>query len=61
MSDLHHNIKRMLMALDAYWATCDGLDPGKYTRGKYDIEDWWHRFEEYRAKVESEISNVPSV
>lgn len=44
--------RRMLQALDAYWLHCDGLPKGRYPRGRYEIEDWWGRFEKYRAIVE---------
>lgn len=50
---LPHNVRRMLQALDAYWLHCDGLPEHKLrsVRGKYDTEDWWIRFEKYRAKI----------
>lgn len=42
---------RMLQALDAYWLVCDGLPPGRHPRGRYDMEDWFTRFERYRAEL----------
>lgn len=42
---------RMLQALDAYWLHCDGLPKGRYPRGRYGMEDWWGRFERYRAEL----------
>lgn len=42
---------RMLQALDAYWLHCDGLPPGRFPRGKYDMEEWWTRFERYREEL----------
>ena len=42
---------RMLQSLDAYWLHCDGLPIGKNPRGRYDMEDWWTRFERYRAEL----------
>lgn len=44
---------RMLQALDAYWLHCDGLPKGRYPRGRYGMEDWWGRFERYRADLEA--------
>lgn len=45
--------RRMLQALDAYWLSYEGLPSldGKkrYPRGRYDAEDWWNRYERYRA------------
>lgn len=41
---------RMLQSLDAYWLHCDGLPKGRYPRGRYDMEEWWTRFERYRAE-----------
>jgi len=49
---IQHATRRMLQALDAYWLHCDGLPPKRYPRGKYDMEDWWNRFERYRREVE---------
>jgi hypothetical protein len=46
---------RMLQALDAYWLCCDGLPPGKYPRGRYNMEDWWGRFERYRAELTAAV------
>jgi hypothetical protein len=53
VSDLRHNTRRMLQALDAYWLHYDGLP--KPPRGRYDQEDWWHRFTQYRKLVEDEL------
>lgn len=55
MSDLAHNTRRMLQALDAYWMWCDGWNGPKnrWPRSKATAEDWWNRFEKYRAKVEA--------
>jgi len=52
---LAHNARRMLQALDAYWLHCDGLPRGRHPRGRYCAEDWWNRFEKYRALVEGEL------
>lgn len=49
---ISHYARRMLQALDAYWLHCDGLPPNRHPRGKYETEDWWGRFEKYRALVE---------
>lgn len=47
VSELAHNTRRMLQALDAYWLG-------------YDLEDWWYRFEKYRANVERALrASVP--
>jgi hypothetical protein len=58
--NLEHSVRRMLQSLDAYWLGWDGLPKGRYPRGRYSSEDWWHRFEGYRARVESLISPVPT-
>ena len=52
---LPHYTRRMLQALDAYWLHCDGLPKGRYPRSRSNDEDWWGRFEKYRALVEEEI------
>lgn len=52
---LPHNVKRMLQALDGYWAHCDGWTKKKYPRSQSTAEDWWIRFEKYRSKVEAEL------
>ena len=52
---LPHNVRRMLQALDGYWLHCDGLPKGRYPRSRSNDEDWWGRFEKYRAKVEAEL------
>ncbi len=52
-------VTRMLQALDAYWLHCDGLPKGKYPRGRYTMEDWWSRFERYRAELESALRVQP--
>ena len=48
-------VRRMLQALDAYWLHCDGLPKGRFPRGRYEAEDWWNRFEKYRALVEEQL------
>lgn len=58
MSDgLAHWTRRMLQALDGYWLHCEGLPPRKSdtVRSQSTAEDWWIRFEKYRARVESEL------
>jgi hypothetical protein len=45
----------MLQALDAYWVCCDGMPKGRWARGRYTAEDWWTRFEKYRAFVEWDL------
>jgi len=55
VTDLPHLTRRMLQALDAYWLHCDGLPSNRYPRSQSDAEDWWHRFEKYRAQVEDEL------
>jgi len=52
--ELKHATRRMLQALDGYWLHCDGLPYSKETkvRGRYELEDWWNRFEKYRKEVE---------
>ena len=42
---------RMLQSLDAYWLHCDGLPKGRWPRGRYDMEEWWTRFERYRREL----------
>ena len=44
----------MLQALDGYWLWCDGWQGprDRYPRSESTAEDWWHRFEKYRARVE---------
>lgn len=49
---LPFNVRRMLVCLDAYWRCHDGR-PGR--RGRYDLEDWWTRFEKYRRLVEADL------
>lgn len=53
-AELRHNTRRMLQALDGYWEHCDGLSPNKWgrVRSQATAEDWWHRFEKYRASGE---------
>lgn len=48
--------RRMLQALDAYWAVCEGYGPAKYRHPHGDnlAEHWWGKFEKYRAIVEGE-------
>lgn len=53
---LPHHTRRMLQALDAYWLHCDGLPKGRYPRSRSTDEDWWGRFEKYRALVESQLA-----
>lgn len=45
----------MLQSLDAYWLHCDGLPNGRYPKSRSTDEDWWHRFEKYRALVEGQL------
>jgi len=53
-ADLAHWTRRMLQALDAYWAHYEGWNlPRREPRSRSDQEDWWHRFERYRARVEA--------
>lgn len=47
-----HYARRMLQALDAYWFTIDGLPKCRWPRGSYTPEDWWGRYEKYRALLE---------
>ena len=54
-SDLPHDTRRMLQALDAYWLHCDGLPKGRYPRSGANDETWWGRFERYRAQVERHL------
>lgn len=53
--DLRHWTRRMLQALDGYWLHYDGWngDPKRYPRSRSDQEDWWNRFEKYRARVQA--------
>jgi len=53
--DLQHNTRRMLQALDAYWMNYEGHPLHKMPRGKYTAEDWWHRYEKYRALVVADL------
>ena len=55
LEDLRHNIRRMLQALDAYWMNYEGRPFNKMPRGKYTAEDWWHRYEKYRALVVADL------
>ena len=52
--DLKHWAHRMLQALDGYWLHCDGLSHKKWhtVRSQSTDEDWWNRYERYRARVE---------
>ena len=52
--ELAHWTHRMLQALDGYWLWCDGWQGprDRYPRSESTAEDWWHRFEKYRARVE---------
>ena len=56
--DLRHWTRRMLQALDGYWLHYDGWngDPKRYPRSRSDQEDWWNRFEKYRARVQALLS-----
>jgi hypothetical protein len=61
-TDLAHATRRMLQALDAYWRHYEGVDPSKrpdgslrWPHGRYDAEDWWNKFEMYRARVEEAL------
>jgi hypothetical protein len=54
-NDLAHWTHRMLQALDAYWLHYDGYDGRGNPRSESTGEDWWHRFERYRARVEGII------
>lgn len=53
--ELVHWTRRMLQALDAYWEHCEGLSNAKArtVRSQSTAEDWWHRYEKYRARVEA--------
>lgn len=55
--DLAHWTRRMLQALDAYWLWWEGWNGPKnrYPRSLSTAEDWWIRFEKYRARVEALI------
>lgn len=55
VTNLTHNTRRMLQALDAYWLHCDGLPNNRYPRSSSTAEDWWGRFEKYRDLVEQEL------
>jgi len=52
--DVAHYTRRMLQALDGYWMWCDGWQgsANRWPRSESTAEDWWIRFEKYRAKVE---------
>lgn len=53
---LPHYTRRMLQALDGYWLHCDGLPPReRHPRSRSTAEDWWTRFEKYRALVEGQL------
>jgi hypothetical protein len=49
----------MLQALDGYWLHCDGLPKGRYPRSRSTAEDWWGRFEKYRALAEAQLPTRP--
>jgi len=51
--DLAHNVRRMLQALDGYWLHWEGYHGRGNPRSDSTAEDWWHRFEKYRAKAEA--------
>jgi hypothetical protein len=53
--ELAHWTNRMLQALDAYWEHCEGLSERKLktVRSTSTDEDWWIRYEKYRARVET--------
>ncbi len=52
-TDFEHAVRRMLQSLDAYWLGYEGLPHGRYPRGQYGQEDWWNRYERYRATAEA--------
>lgn len=60
-ADLRHNTRRMLQALDAYWLHWDGLPARRddTVRSESTGEDWWHRFETYRTRVEADLAAHP--
>jgi hypothetical protein len=60
LRDFRWLVRRTLQSLDAYWLHCDGLPPGRYPRGRYTAEDWWHRFEHYRALLMLFVAAHPS-
>jgi hypothetical protein len=53
--DLAHWTRRMLQALDIYWLHSGGLSHARWltVRSTSTDEDWWIRYERYRARVES--------
>jgi hypothetical protein len=54
LPSLQHYTRRMLQALDGYWLHCDGLPEARRPRSPSNAEDWWCRFERYRALVEGQ-------
>lgn len=53
MSPLQHATRRMLQALDGYWAHCEGGNGQRHHNFRQSLaEDWWTRFERYRREVE---------
>lgn len=57
--DLAHWTRRMLQALDAYWLWYDGWNGPQDRRplSESTAEDWWYRFEKYRARVVAILTN----
>jgi hypothetical protein len=56
LSDLQHWTRRMLQALDAYWLHYEGYHGNGMPRSQSGEEEWWHRFEKYRKRVEALLS-----
>jgi hypothetical protein len=53
---LPHYTRRMLQALDGYWAHCEGGNGQRHHNFRASLaEDWWTRFEKYRALVERQL------
>jgi len=56
VTDLEHSVRRMLQALDGYWAHCEGGHGQRHHNSRPNLaEDWWTRFERYRREVEAAI------
>lgn len=53
--DIAHYTRRMLQALDGYWLWWEGWNGPRDRRplSESTAEDWWARFERYRARVEA--------
>ena len=64
MTDLAHYTKRMLQALDTYWAVYEGgSGTDKFSwaaRADGADERLWNRYERYRARVEKLIQDGAS-